>query len=178
MNEPFEINEEERSDAPNMDNISLPRIAKTAAQSELRAQKTAEDSIIAQQQSFWEQLVNAAYHVFTLQRALEQAKTILLQDESNKYVLRGIEISENKLVRWLEENGIEIEDPTGQILDMRLHQLVEVEDWSAPGATAYDTVKETIKPIVRISGGQIRLGQVIGEPANPSLRSSEKEEKV
>jgi len=178
MNKPFEINEEERSDAPNVEDVTLPRIAKTAAQSELRAQKTAEDSIIAHQQSFWEQLVNAAYHIFTLQRALEQAKAILLQDESNKYALRGIEISKNKLFRWLEENGVEIEDPTGQILDKRMEQLVEVEDWSAPGNTAYDTVKETIKPIVRISGGQIRLGQVIGEPANPSLRSSEKEEIV
>ena len=171
MDRHFEINEEERPHAPSVDDVTLQGIAKTVAHHELRVQEEAVTQIVAQQHAFYDRLVDGAYHLFSLEKTLQQAKKVLIARGGDSSLLRGVESSKNRLVRWLAENGVEIENPTGRILDDELLQLVEVEDWSAPGDVKQDMVKETMQPVIHVCNGQIRPGRVIGVPGNPSQSS-------
>jgi hypothetical protein len=165
MGQHFKIDEAERSPTLHIGDITLPGLAKTMAQREAKLQKEIEQGLIAQRQTFYDCLVEGAYHVFALQKAVEQAQRTAAAPESTQNLLRSTEIVKNRLVRWLKENGVEIENPTGQILDENLLPLVEVQDWDEPGDNRQDIVKETIKPIIKLRDGRIHQGQVIGLPA-------------
>ncbi|MFQ5651627.1 MAG: hypothetical protein ACE5IY_16950 [bacterium] len=121
------------------------------------AKQAAEEKATRLQEKIDTILIQVADALFDLRRMLER-------DDESRLTARMRALSQ-PLEALLQNSGVTIEEPTGQILQEALHQKVELHGW-LPSDDTEERVHETIAPIVLRAGRVIRPGRVIGLSRN------------
>lgn len=158
MKPEFEISEQLKPLPRGMDHV-IPAIEGATIIKKRVAQKEQLEAMLGKEKEKENNLLGQlATYVFLMERALERFEEPLIKNDL-KNVFREFRVLKNQMLRSLEDYGVSIEDPSGNVFDDNLEEKVDVIGWVS--GEGEKRVRETHEPIILKDNVTIKLGQVI-----------------